>query len=363
MARPRKRPKNVRRLESGQYRAVVAYDGKRRYGPRRDTAEEAARDAAALGSAKGSVPSDLWTMQQGLDQVMADLMAEGKRPATLAYYRNHARILLRAWDGDTPLHAITPNDVRIYVQVRLQAGVRLETIWGKELQVLARVCNLAVRRGALPESPLAQIKKPQLRPRQFTWLPIDQAARLLEQIRAWPGPVRNQERDADIITMALLTGCRRAELARLRVGDVDLAARRIHVEGKNRNRYAPIADELMPVVSRLLLRAGDGPLVGSERLIEKVFAVWQRRLGEPRLAPRALRHSYATELATDGGTNPFELRELMGHSNLRQTQRYFHARGSRTQAAVNQLGARLGAGNRRAETSGEDPAVETRATP
>jgi integrase len=49
-----------------------------------------------------------------------------------------------------------------------------------------------------------------------------------------------------------------------------------------------------------------------------------------------LRHTAATSLA-DAGADAFTIAEILGHSNLSQTQRYTHATDSCKRAAVNML--------------------------
>lgn len=297
----------------------------------------------------------LWTLQQGFDQVIRDLEAGGARPATLAYYRNHWRIVTRVFDPAAMLHQLTPQDVRTYVETRMAAGISMQTIWGKELQVLERVLNLAVRRGVLAGNPMRDVRRPKLRATRRDDMPVERLTAVLERIRGWGGHVRTAQRDADIIALAFLTGCRRAELARLRTSDVDLALGQMFVEGKNANRYLPVAGELTAVLGRLLESAGaDGVLVGSERKIEALFERWKLRLNEPLLVPRSLRHGFATDQASNG-LSPFELQALMGHANLRQTQRYFHSQQASVRAAMRSAGERLAGRTPAAAPSDQDP--------
>lgn len=368
MPRPRKLAKFVRRIERpgkpDRFRAELTVDGKRKVGTLRATDDEAADDAKNMAEARERAPAKLWTLEDGVAEVQLELRVANARKATFDYYKNHARILYRGWAAETPLHAITADDLRTYVEVRLAEGISPETIWGKELQVLARVFNLAMRRGAVASTPFADVRKPKLRSKQFHWIPLEQMAPLIESIRTWKGPVwgRNKQRDADIIETVVLSGVRRAELSRLRPQDVDMDSGRVFVDGKNRNRYVPISDGLRPALSRLLLRAGGkGLLIGGERKIEKIFARWRKRLNEPRLAPRALRHTFGTENAAEG-TSPFDLQLLMGHANLRQTQGYYHGQDARSRAAVNSLAKKLGRRSPDEATTAAKPADESRAS-
>lgn len=363
MSRRRKQlPKHVRRHSSGKFRAVITLDGRRQVGKLRSTEGEAADDARRMAGAAALPVTQLETLADGLEAVFAELRASGRRPATITYYRNHARILWRYFDERAPLRTLSAGDVRAYIDRRLSDGVGLVTIWGKELQVLDRICNLAVQRGALAQSPLAAMRRPRLRSVRRDPMPVAVAASIIERVRAWPG-VRCAARDADVLTVAMLSGLRRAELARLRPDDVDAETAQLFVDGKTGNRHLPIVGELAAALHRLKLRAGDAELlIGGERAVEKVFARWRERLGEPRLYPRAFRHGFATDHAANG-LDPFELRELMGHANLRQTQRYFHSQGQRSRDAMQSIGDRLAGRSRDAEQSAAGPGDAIPATP
>jgi len=361
MPRRKKLPKNVRRHSSGRFRAEIKVEGVKRVGPLRDTPEDAADDIAGLRKAHEIAPHQAWTLRDGLDRVYEDLRLTGARTATVDYYRNHARILFRNFNEASPVQSVTEQNAREYVTRRLADGISLETIWGKELQVLDRILNLAVARGVLIVNPLRRIRRPRLRHKRRDPMSVEALSTLLDKVRGWPR-AHTADRDADVLAIALLTGLRPAEMARLRPGDVDLDARQLFVDGKNNSRYLPITGELEAALRRMLLRVGDRDLlIGSGDLIEKVFARWKERLGDHRIVPRSFRAGFATDKA-NSGMPPYELMSLMGHTNLRQTMRYYHGQTEQSREAMRQAGERL-AGRRRAETPpDENPDAESPAT-
>lgn len=134
------------------------------------------------------------------------------------------------------------------------------------------------------------------------------------------------------------TSLRRAEVARLRVQDIDLPARRIFVEGKTNNRYRPIAKALVPALERLIATAdADGRIVSGIRKIENLFARWGERLGIPKFSPHVLRHGFATDLLNRGVPLP-QVASLMGHTGVRMLDRYFHEQDAALRDAVDSLG-------------------------
>lgn len=129
------------------------------------------------------------------------------------------------------------------------------------------------------------------------------------------------------------SGMRVAELARLEIADVDLAARTIKVRsGKGgKDRLVLVAPATLEQI-RILLDSDQrktGPLFESRRAarysvrrIQQIVAACARAAGLPkRVHPHTLRHSMATLLRNEG--TPLDvIQRLLGHEDPRTTQRY-----------------------------------------
>ncbi len=316
-----KLPRHVRRHRD-RFRAVITLEGRRIVGPLRPTAAEAAVDAADLLRRRSAPPPRILTLRDGYALLQAELAASA-RPATLAYYAKGWARITQAWAEDTPLHRVSAKGIAAYAAQRQADGVSRETIWSKELQVLQRILRLPACRACVPTDPFAEVRKPRLRQSHFAWIPHAELVSLIAKIRGTGGLVRTAERDADLVALLYLTGVRRAELGRLRADSIDMQAGTIAVEGKTGNRVLPIGEPLRPILARLLLRSGGGPLVRSWRTVEALFLRWRKRLGEPRLSPHVMRHSYGTE-QVNRGTPLHVLKVLMGHASIRETEKYLH---------------------------------------
>jgi integrase/recombinase XerC len=332
-------PPNVRRHGSG-FRAVFTVSGSRVRSPTFETADAAVAWKADYFEAElrpSSQPLEL-TLAGGLQLILDDCDATGARDGTIAFYRDHSRTLFTHFGRERHLHAIASADVSEFIRKRRAAGVSASTIVKKELQVLKRMFALARDHGfPLPLDPFADLRLPRVRSGRFDFLVQDRIAELVMAMRRHKAPLAKWH--ADIVEMLFSTGLRRAELLRLRASDIDFAAGRILVDGKTRPRYQTFGASLEPVLRRLVEAAGKGGiLVAHPTGLEQAFQTWQRRLGEPRLTPHVLRHSYGTAMAQH--VTPFELMGLMGHSSLTQTSRYFHARGDAVRGALDRL--RLG---------------------
>lgn len=138
-----------------------------------------------------------------------------------------------------------------------------------------------------------------------------------------------------VVALLALTGMRRAELQSLRVGDIDLACRRIYIRaGKGaRFRFAfisprldrmlrPIVDDADPM-SPVLAGRGGSPL--SLRTINNLVAAAGRRSGianpNPRyrnVNPHLLRHSFARNWKRAQGSLE-SLQKLLGHASFQTT--------------------------------------------
>lgn len=341
-------PRYVRRHGEG-FRAVLRIEGRDVRGPTFTTPREAGDWAERLRTTP--VPGMPWALQDGYDALMAELELTA-RPATIAYYRNHWRVLTNGesghFDAARLVCTITPKDILKYARCRRDDGVSDSTTW-KELQVLGRVLRLAKRERQIADDPLEQVPRPKIRQRRFEPLSSKTMDALLTAIRGWGGQVRTAERDADIIDLIFSSGIRLSEAARLTPADVSMDTDELRIDGKTGIRRLPIGDHIRPILARLMARAGgaDRPLVGTVRILEGVFRRWQDRVEEPRLHAHALRHSFATARAR-AGVDPYVLRDLLGHATLKETMRYYHTQSDKMRAAMDAV-------PRKTNTPAEEP--------
>lgn len=189
---------------------------------------------------------------------------------------------------------------------------------------------------------------PAVRAERFGHLTHGEVASILERIRAMDDlpQMRLATWGADVIEALFLTGLRRAELARLRVEDVDVFRGKIRARGKCGDRTLPIGARLKPVLLRLIDDAdADGCVIASrgestDGRANRALRRWRERFKIPNLHPRALRQSFAT-FHVDAGTPPHVPRELLGHATLQMTLRYYHSSGKEAQAAMDRIGNAL----------------------
>lgn len=140
-----------------------------------------------------------------------------------------------------------------------------------------------------------------------------------------------------IFMLAYGSGLRIGEIANLRVEDIDSKKMRIFVrEGKgNKERYTILSKQSLEMLriywikyrqhkrrGRIFLSESGKAI--TEGVIRTHFKKYRRKakLNE-KVTMHTLRHCYATNLIENGATI-IQVKELMGHSNIRSTMEYVH---------------------------------------
>jgi site-specific recombinase XerD len=148
------------------------------------------------------------------------------------------------------------------------------------------------------------------------------------------------------------TGVRRAELAELKLNDIDSKLMVVHIrEGKGqRDRDLPMTPKLLEALrdywrwsrSKIYLFPSPYRTGGEEHPISpKTVYLACREAAEragltKRIGPHTLRHTFATQ-HLDSGTDLRTIQYLLGHSSLKHTVVYLHLSQRHMRAATNPL--------------------------
>ncbi|MFZ7242863.1 tyrosine-type recombinase/integrase [Avibacterium avium] len=143
------------------------------------------------------------------------------------------------------------------------------------------------------------------------------------------------------------TGIRRAQLLRLKIGDIDLYQKVIHISpeiNKNHEYHCiPISERLFPYIERLVLelrkykQSSDSQLFNinifrktrykgqttTEYQISHLFRVISDKLGF-QVSPHRFRHTVATNLMKNPD-NLYVAKQLLGHKDVRVTLTYIES--------------------------------------
>ncbi|WP_161594099.1 tyrosine-type recombinase/integrase [Microbacterium sp. RG1] len=275
--------------------------------------------------------------------------------------------------------SISPLDVE--AEFAVWPGARSTRI--DALSLLSAICRVAVKGGFIGSNPCQGAEIPRAREsdpssRALTVAEVD---RLIEALPT-SGPYRR------FVLAMLYTGCRLGEIAGLRVGDADLAARTIHVArtaspGLNgelvvgptkgrRVRMVPLAEPLVSIIIEaaqgkgphdLLFPGPRGGYINSKNLSRALDWANVRDTvksfppGEEPLHWHDLRHTAAVVLFL-AGVSPPDVQAILGHASLAVTQLYSDTRRDAAKRGTAAL-SNFWAGNRRGQHDGGESAAIT----
>jgi integrase len=155
----------------------------------------------------------------------------------------------------------------------------------------------------------------------------------IEQVRALADAASEPVRAA--IWIGLLTGCRRGEVCKIQREDIGADVIRIEAGNTKTLKYreVPIVPALRPWLQHLPLAVTfEGVKSGIRRAREKA--------GLPGIGFHILRHSCATILLSPPINAPMHVvREILGHTSIKTTERYAHVQQAPQRAALEGLGA------------------------
>lgn len=147
---------------------------------------------------------------------------------------------------------------------------------------------------------------------------------------------KNHHRDYIIIRLFYATGCRRSELEKMRLADLNLKEQRIFVrDGKwDKDRYVLVDKKTAQLLDDFTYgRALDDPVFDiQDRQINRRVVKWGEDAGivarydaqDRSFTSNSLRHCFATHMH-EAGVDLFTLRDLLGHRFLSTTKIYVHA--------------------------------------
>jgi integrase len=273
---------------------------------------------------------------------------------------------------DKKLGDLTPWLIEKWRAGRIKGGAKPATV-NRDLDDLKSSLTKAVVWDVIEANPIAGVKRSKTDgSRSARFLSADEEARLRralddreERIRrerdsanAWRAerqyellPDLRRGAFADylkpLVLVSLHTGMRRGELFALTWQSVDLQAARITVHGatakSGTTRHLPLNSEALAVLRRwheraadkagLVFPGNDGAAFNNvRRSWEGVLAVAQIK----RFRWHDLRHTFASKLVM-AGVDLNTVRELLGHSDYKMTQRYAHLAPEHKAAAVAKL--------------------------
>ena len=267
------------------------------------------------------------TLTDWFDQYL-DLYKRGCKPRTLEEYRRQYAAHVAPVLGTIDVTEVTPEDIqRVLLIAQYQSGARTA-------QAVHALLHALYRRA--------------VRSRLVTWSPVDAVDR--PKHTATPGVAMTDEdytaalpwiSDDVGLSLALMAGLRRGEIAGLQWGDVDLPRRLLSISRTRQRisgaivtdttksaagtRCVPIAPELLPILRsayRLAPQSWVCPCA-PETHDRRWQRIQQRQLNlSQHYRLHDLRHTYVTRLLISGAM-PRIVQYVAGHSSLDVTMRVY----------------------------------------
>lgn len=239
------------------------------------------------------------------------------------------------------LRSIKRNDIVSYANHRLSQGITPASI-NIELSAYSAAINYAKKSWELDlPNPVTGLFFPQ-KPGRLRYLEKEEAALLLDKAKNLRSTCLS-----DFIELALNTGARKNELLQLQFKSVDLGRSIITIEGHTtktgKRRYLPINKAARQVFQRRQAyreqNCPSSPWVFSKRSGDRVkypdnaFRAAVEQAGIEDFHVHDLRHTFASWLVSEG-VELIKVRDLLGHSSIKMTERYAHLAPDRLHDAV-----------------------------
>jgi integrase len=258
---------------------------------------------------------------------------EGSIKADLSMLGNH---LLPRF-GNTYLDKITQQEVIDFHQGMLAKGLAKGTA-NRGLVLLKHILNMALKWNVLgvKSNPAVGVKLFDLNNARERYLTPDETSRLVDAIKK----SKNSQLKY-IVPLLLLLGCRKHELIESRWVDFDLEHRtwRVPLAKSGKSRHVPLSKAVLEILTQLP-RWENCPFVVPNpytlRIFINIHRSWdiaRKAAGLPEVRMHDLRHSMASNMV-NSGRSIYEVAKVLGHSQLKTTQRYAHLSQETLLAAV-----------------------------
>ena len=224
------------------------------------------------------------------------------------------------------------------------------------LQLLRQIMRAALATGLIAADPTREIRR-NPRPKLTRFLSGEEIDRLHRTLDRLVGDRPSRGRQADIVRLLLLTGCRKSEIVKLKRSEVDGGVLRL-AETKTGPRTVWLSEAARAILARQ-------PNTGSPyvfpspkdpaRPYSDSMGLWYRArtgagLDDVRL--HDLRHTVASQ-AVARGVALSTVARMLGHADPRMTLRYAHVSDRDVQAAAERIGKAIEA----AMEAGKSPAA------
>jgi integrase len=312
---------SIKRTKAGGYEinVCVNYQRVHRRLPPGTSASEAKRVDAELKAALGKRAGPVIPGDPGMTEVMALYMGHLETLRSPDTARYHA-LRIGQWVGRYKASEARACAAHI---VKDMTGAYKPATINRSLGALKKALRLAWESGATPVNYSEHVKRLPENNQRTVYLSLEQVRHLADHA---------SENVRAAIWIALLTGCRRGEVCKVRAGDIGTDTIKLQAGNTKTLRYreVPITPALRPWLKYL-------PLPINYEGVKSGFRRAREAAGMENVNFHDLRHSCATILL--GLDVPLHVvRDILGHTSVKTTERYTHVQVAPQRAALEKLG-------------------------
>jgi len=278
------------------------------------------------------VDSGMMTVTDFIDEIYMPWSESNKKSWQNDHYNKE---ILKKFFGNKQLREIQPLDIERFKTKRLATKTKHDTdrapaSVNREFEMLSRIFTLAMSLGKADSNPCSKVEKFKLDNERYRYLEPEEEATLMTKL------IDKRRHLVDLVILALGLGLRKREELNLRRDQIDLFRKVVtasRTKGK-RNREIPMEvldDRVRPILMRLCARKKAdeylfvNPKTGKPYTdIKKAFASACEKAKVNDLEWHDLRATFCTRLAI-AGYDAFTIKEIMGHRDMKTTERYIRA--------------------------------------
>lgn len=229
--------------------------------------------------------------------------------------------------GPKYLDEITKHDIHRVHRLRVERGGAVGSA-NRQLVLIRYLFNLAIRweTPGINKNPSAGIRPFEDTSKKERFLTVEEAKRLYAAVKGSENTMIQY-----IVPMLILTGARKREALDAQWHDFDIERRdwRVPMSKSGRPRHIPLSEgvvQLLQTVPRFTNCPFVFPNPKTLKPYASIFKSWDtaRRLaGLAEVRIHDLRHSFASFLVNNG-RSLYEVQRILGHTQIKTTQRYAH---------------------------------------
>ena len=277
------------------------------------------------------------TLAELLDKYLKEHSTPNKAASTV---KNDTAMVkeMKEFFGNVLLQDVTPSLISAYKTKCREKELAPATI-NHRRTLLRHAFNLAIKEWQwCQKNPVERVSRERVSNSRDRWLTLEEEKKLLEYCVLHPtrkdNTIEATYRLQEVVIFALNTGMRQDEILSLRWPNVDLFRKTMLVE-KSKNgekRTIPMNQKIFELLkakakviqigSKYVFSSEAGTKILRRNLMRAYYAVLERaKIKDFKF--HDLRHTFATRLA-QAGIDLYMIAKLLGHKDIKMTQRYSH---------------------------------------